>query len=160
RSLPVSVPPTSSAISEAVRVRTPSPLVVPRLSFEGATTLRLWPRHSGRRRTRTCRRLPAVRLGARRRRGGDRLESREDLLRNIEIAIRRDDHTRFRARIEDERVPFLLPNVIQNLADLIHDRLDELHLPLLHLLVERAGAALIVFLFLPDRRLALLTNVR
>src|SRR6476620_3215495 len=136
RASPFSVPPTSPAMSKAVRVRTPSPLVVSLFSSDEATTLRLRPSHSGWRRTRTGWRLRAVRLRARRRRRGDRLEPRDDLLRNVVITVRRDDHARLGPRIQNERVAVFLPNVVQDLADLIHDRLDELHLPLLHLLVE------------------------
>src|SRR5689334_2731605 len=139
-------------MSEAVRVRTPSPLVDCLFSIEDVTTLRLRSRHPGRRWTRTGSRLATVRLGRRRR---DRLESSDDLFRDVEITVRRDDHARLGPRIQDERIPVFLTNLIEDLADLIHDRLDELHLPLLHLLIERTGAALIVFLLFPSRCLTL-----
>ena len=122
-------------MAEAVRVRTPSPLVeltiLPRRCHGVYGLGRVTPAGVDRGPTGApfaCLASRSKRRASRSSGDRNRLEPRDHLLGDVEVPVGRDDDARLRADVEDERIAILLADLVEHLSDLIHDRPDELDL--------------------------------
>ena len=90
-------------------------------------------------------------LGDRRRR--ESAQPRDHTIGDVQIPVGGDDPAALRLHVKNQRVVILGPDVVQDLVDLVHDRLDQLILTSLHAAEDVLVALLEVGLLLPDRLL-------